>query len=167
MKHLLLFFVLFLNTIAYGQEAQIVLKTDFDGAVIEGSIEKLISEIRAGHSIRVGWGLDFDRDKKQDLEHWVDAEFLSIMNGHVYNQIQSIHQQMPLPANIDLGRPGGKWYALINTKGVMQSYYDFKEPPSLEGINGAEIDEEQKKQIIENLLKRQEDKVATYWAVIK
>jgi hypothetical protein len=167
MKLSFLLLSLFLCTVSYSQETTIVLKTDFEGKVIEGSIENLIKEIQAGHSIRLGWGLDFDGDKKQDLEHWVDAEFLSVMNGHVYNQISSIHQQMPMPENVDLAGPGAQWYALINTKGVMQSYYDFKKPPSLEGMDGVEIPEEQKKEIIENLLKRQEDTVTTTWAVLK
>jgi len=75
--------------------AQVLLKTDFNAAVTEGSIEHLISEINDGASIRLGWEMDFDGDQKPDLTHWVDAEFLSVLNGHVFNQIRPIYQQIP------------------------------------------------------------------------
>jgi len=63
--------------------------------VIEGSIDRLINKIQEGYELRIGWQLDFDQDGQSDLEHWIDANFISILNGHVFNQIEPIYQQIP------------------------------------------------------------------------
>lgn len=159
--------ILLICTISFvnAQQSKIVLKTDFQGTIIQGSIEDLISKIQEGHTLRLGWSLDFNNDNTPDIEHWVEAEFITIMNGHVYNQVKTIHQQIPLPANVDLSSNGNTWQAIISTKGVMQHQYAFENPPKIGGVGGEEISEEQQKEILENLLKIQEDKVATVWAL--
>jgi len=45
-----------------GQSNKVVLKTNFEGEVIEGSIDNLINKINEGHELRVGWQLDFDQE---------------------------------------------------------------------------------------------------------
>ncbi len=165
MNKLVLILLLFSISFVSAQQSKIVLKTNFQGDITQGSIEDLISKIQEGHTLRLGWSLDFDNDNIPDLEHWVEAEFITIMNGHVYNQIKTIHQQMPLPANVELSSNGNTWQAIISTKGVMQHQYSFETPPQIGGVNGKEISEAQQKEILENLLKIQEDKVATVWAL--
>ena len=65
----------------YCQNENIVLKTNLNGEVIFGSIENLITQIQNGKSVRVGWQHDLDKDSIPDLEHWIDAKFISILNG--------------------------------------------------------------------------------------
>lgn len=151
--------------IVTAQNSQVLLKTDFEGTITQGSIEALIEKIQDGATVRMGWQLDFDGDNVADLEHWAPAEFITIMNGHVYNQVKTIHQQMPLPENVSLGSNGNTWQAIISTKGIMQHQYGFKERPQIGGMNGEELSKEQQKEIVDNLLKMQEDKVATIWAI--
>jgi len=164
MKKLLFIAVLAGLQLTTAQTSKVVLKTDFDGAVTEGSIDELIKNIQEGATIRLGWQIDFNQDTITDIEHWVTAEFLTIMNGHVYNQVNTINQQSPMPDNVGLTSVGNSWRAIISTKGIMQHLYDFKELPKIGGMNGEEISEKQQKEIIDNLLKMQEDKVATTWA---
>ncbi len=51
------------------QTFDIVLATDFDGNVTEGSKSELIKYIREGKPVRVGWQLDFNEDKEPDFDH--------------------------------------------------------------------------------------------------
>ena len=157
----LLYFLIFLfaisTNIGFAQNSEILLKTDFEGKVIEGSIEKLIENIRAGEKIRVGWNLDFNNDAKSDLEHWIDANFISILNGHVFNQIEPIYAQGPnfdLP-QIEIGNSNIKWTAIIGTNGKLISRFVN---PDLDKIT----DETQRKQM-EMMSKINEELVETIW----
>jgi len=49
------------------QSNKIILRTDFDGKVTEGSIENLITKINEGKELSIGLQLDFDDDKISDL----------------------------------------------------------------------------------------------------
>lgn len=109
----------------YATAQKIVLQTDFDGQLIKGSIEELIQKIQTGHSVRVGWQLDFDEDKKSDLEHWVDAEFISILEGHVFTQIETIYAQVPnadIP-QIEILESTKRWTGVLGTNGKLVSRY--------------------------------------------
>lgn len=158
MKNLTLIITLILHTHFFlAQDSNILLKTDFDGKVAEGSIEQLIEAIQGGEQIRLGWQLDFDQDKKSDLEHWVDAEFISILNGHVFNQVSPIYRQVPkkeIP-QIEILPSPMKWTAIIGTNGKMLSRYVYPEISEFEDEN-----------IRKMLEKKQEVKtrmVATTW----
>jgi len=114
---------LFVTNLSIGQNSNVLLKTNFEGKVVEGSIQNLIDNIRKGEKIRIGWGLDFNKDGKADLEHWIDANFLSILNGHVFNQIEPIYAQGPnmtLP-QIEIGNSNMKWTAIVGTNGKLIS----------------------------------------------
>ncbi len=119
------------------QAQKIVLKTDFDGNITEGSIEQLIQKIQVGHDVRVGWHLDFDEDKQSDLEHWVDADFISILNGHVFTQISPIYAQIPNPEipQIEILESTKRWTAVIGTNGLLLSRYLINDVYNVEDKN--------------------------------
>ncbi len=139
--------------------SEIVCKTNFDGRVTDGSIEALIEAIQQGASVRVGWQLDFDNDNNPDLEHWIDANFITILNGHVFNQIDVIYQQAPkkeIP-QVKIMPSNTMWTGVIGTNGKLIHRY------VLEDIGAIEDPE-----MIERIMKRGEVKetmVATMWAV--
>jgi len=143
---------------ARGQE--LAVKTDFNGAVVNGSIEKLIEAVRQGKEIRVGWSLDFNGDGAGNLEHFIDAKFLTILNGHVFNQIDPIYAQAPneqIP-QVEIGNSEMKWTAIIGTNGLLVSRFII---PNIE----SQKDENNKKQL-ELMSKINQEKVETSWFII-
>ncbi len=140
------------------QDSKILLKTDFEGVVSEGSIEALIEAIQNGESIRVGWQLDFNGDQKADLEHWIDANFISILNGHVFNQIEPIYRQIPkaeIP-QIEIQDSKTQWTGIIGTNGKLVSRYLM---PDLE-----KVEDEKMRKVLELRAQIRERTVATIWA---
>jgi len=142
-----------------GQSRKVVLKTNFDGKIVEGSIDSLIDKINEGNGLRIGWQLDFDKDGKSDLEHWIDAGFISILNGHVFNQIEPIYRQIPkkeIP-QVQIINSNMKWTGIIGTNGNLISRYII---PDLHLIENEKVRE--------NFEKRTEltvRMVATIWVI--
>ncbi|NAS30012.1 hypothetical protein GTQ40_03425 [Flavobacteriaceae bacterium R38] len=159
MKRLLFYTVTILYSgFIFGQQSNILLKTGSAGEIIEGSIDNLIASIRQGNEIRVGWKLDIDNDSIPDLEHWVDASFISILNGHVFNQITPIYMQLPkieIP-QIDIHQSSIMWTAVIGTNGKLVSRFIF---PELD-----KIEDENRRKGMEEILKIEENVVPTIWA---
>ncbi|MEM9919671.1 MAG: hypothetical protein AAF990_16360 [Bacteroidota bacterium] len=141
------------------QTNKILLRTDFTGQVTEGAIDSLISEIKKGKEIRIGWQLDFDDDGHPDIEHWVDANFISILNGHVFNQITPIYRQIPKRAlpQINITQSNTQWTGIIGTNGKLISRYII---PDLHLIK-----EEAVREKLEKRTKVKERLVATIWAI--
>ncbi|SNR46923.1 hypothetical protein [Dokdonia pacifica] len=157
MKHVLLIFIIVTFNSTFAQSPKVLVKTNSEGNVSEGSIESLIQAIREGNDIRVGWSLDFDKDGKPDVEHLIDAKFLTILNGHVFNQIDPIYAQAPnakIP-QIQIGNNNIKWMAIIGTNGVLMSRFII---PDIED----QKNEDYKKQL-EMMSKVSEDIVETSW----
>jgi len=161
MKHFFLTFFILSTSIIFSQNQKIVFETNLQGEVISGSLVNLIAKINEGHAIRVGWGMDFDNDGVPNVEHWTDAEFITIMGGHVFNQVQSIYYQMPLEAvpQIQIQASDMKWMAIIGTNSKM--IHRFIVP----GIRDTE-DEKMIEQIIK-MNAVQESVVSTKWAIIE
>lgn len=161
MNKVLLFiaFLFLLLNLMMAQNSTIVLKTNFEGKVEYGAIDSLISKIGEGAEVRIGWQLDFDSDGKSDLEHWIDAQFISVLNGHVFNQIEPIYRQIPnddIP-QILIINSNMKWTAIIGTNGKMLSRYII---PDLELIEDENIRAQMKKRT-----EIRESIVATIWAI--
>ena len=160
-SYLLLIVFLLVSGLSIGQETETLLQTDFDGKVTNGSIENLIRTIKQGNSIRIGWKLDFNDDGIGDLEHWVDANFLSILNRHVFNQIKPIYAQSPnmKTPQIEINNSPMQWTAVIGTNGKLISRYIYSELDKIE-------DENFRKQM-EMMLKINEEMVETIWVKVK
>ena len=152
-------FLALLSHDSAAQSNEVVLKTDFKGEIEFGSIEALIAKIQEGKSVRVGWHLDFDEDGKSDLEHWIDANFITIMEGHVFNQIEPIYMQIPnakIP-QVQIVNSNRRWTAIIGTNGkLLNRFVD----PDIQLIE----DEMIRKQMEERLAV-QEWMVATIWVI--
>lgn len=146
------------STIVCGQKSEILLKTDFDGKVTDGSIETLIETIKVGERIRIGWQLDFNEDSVPDLEHWIDANFLTIINGHVFNQIEPIYAQAPMAdiPQVEISNSPMQWTGIIGTNGKLKSRFIF---PDIEKVK----DEEYRKHLKE-MTQISERMVQTIWA---
>jgi len=172
MKKKLLPILLFIFSIpAFSQTYEIVASTDFDGKVVSGSIDSLIHYIRQGKPVRVGWQLDFDKDKKPDFDHWVDAGFITILGDHVFSQLEEIYIQGPNMAipQIEIYPSGTKWTCVIGTNGLLKNRFVYPELPKVPTVdkNGKELTQEE---IDEKVMKRIEVKtwkVATFWSVMK
>ena len=158
-KTVITLILILFSTVVFGQQSEILLKTDFDGKVIEGSLDALIEAVKSGESIRIGWQLDFNEDKVPDLEHWIDAKFLTIMNGHVFNQIDPIYAQAPMAEipQVEISNSPLKWTAIIGTNGKLKSRYIF---PEIEKVE----DEDYRKNLKE-MTQISERMVQTIWAI--
>lgn len=107
-----------------------LLELDFDGSIVSGSRRAVIDATQRGERLRIGWDLDFDDDSKSDLSHWSDALFLSVWQGNVFTQVQSIHRQRPVRDGgaMDLPDEPEIWHGLIGTTGVLQGRFERTGP---------------------------------------
>ncbi len=134
MTNLLLLCLCILSFVGGPKESPYLVSTDFEGKVVSGSIEALIEEVQAGKAIRVGWKLDFDGDQVADLEHWVNADFLTVMEGHVFHQITPIYRQIPkseIP-QIEIVNSPMQWTGIIGTNGKLVHRYLLEDIDSIE-----------------------------------
>ncbi|NJB71712.1 hypothetical protein GGR42_002174 [Saonia flava] len=77
-------------------EWKLVYKTDRGGNKVFGSKDELISLIRKGYPIKIGWASRRKNDTTKTVEHTVDAQFLTIANGNeVFAQITPFLAQRP------------------------------------------------------------------------
>ena len=77
-------------------EWKLVYKNDKDGNKILGDKDELISSVRKGNPIKIGWASRRRNDTTKTVEHIVDAEFLTIANGsQVFAQIKPFLAQRP------------------------------------------------------------------------
>ncbi|MBX2872698.1 MAG: hypothetical protein KTR30_11375 [Saprospiraceae bacterium] len=164
---LLLSLCFFYGNLKAQVDYEIVVATDFDGKVTQGSIEDLITEIRKGKPVRVGWQLDFDQDKQADFDHWVDAEFITILGQHVFTQIETIFIQGPNLATpqVEIFPSSDQWTAVIGTNSKLLNRFIFHKDPKLGGVDGQPIDSTTAVQQIADLKKVDTWMVATFWAV--
>ena len=97
-----------------------VYSQDAEGNSISGDKADLIEAVRAGKSVRIYWKADY-------VEHLTDTHFITILNGEVFVQPDSIRVQRPSRANavpaIALGEEGQTWETIISTTG--QFPYDL------------------------------------------
>jgi hypothetical protein len=161
MKHIILIVLLSFLSNTFGQTPKLLLKTDEKGKVIDDSIDSLIKAVRQGNSINVGLSLDFDKDGNPDVEHLVNAKFLTILNGHVFNQIEPIYAQAPngkVP-QVEIGNNNMQWTGIIGSNGILMSRFII---PDIE----EQTDENYKKQL-ELMSQVTEEIVETSWFEIK
>ncbi|MBX2815411.1 MAG: hypothetical protein KTR24_05430 [Saprospiraceae bacterium] len=65
-----------------------VFQNDETGKAVYGDKLELIAAVRMGYPVRIGWG-------SNRIEHVAEAEFLSIFEGEVFGQIETIIGQAP------------------------------------------------------------------------
>lgn len=158
MKYLLVIVLLgysFDNNLCFAQttHTNVVCEIGEDGEVVSGSLDSLLMAVRNGKKIRVGWELDFNKSSSSIIEHWSDAGFLTIFDGHLFAQIESIFEQAPAPMNppkimfVD-SKPDG-WVGIISTTGILRSNYKGSSEKS-----------------IKEIMALTESKVRTKWAVL-
>lgn len=100
---------------------QLVFRNTKGGKVVFGSKERLIEAVRAGYSVRVGWGGRRQTDTTKSVEHVAEAQFLTIANSkEVFAQIQPIIGQHPglEKDTIDIVfRENLQWILMVGTNG--------------------------------------------------
>lgn len=75
---------------------ELVYKNNAKGEKIFGDKETLMNAVRRGYPVRIGFGGRRTTDTLKSIEHFADAEFLTIVNGkEVFAQINSIYGQRP------------------------------------------------------------------------
>ncbi len=119
MKTIVYAILLTCSMTAHGAEANVyqsLYHQDADGEKINGSINDLMKAVREGKQIRMYMDLGF-------VEHSMDAGFISIFEGNVYAQINTIQAQRPnrKTKEIEL-RPYAQHVGLYSTK----SPYEIK-----------------------------------------
>jgi len=109
----------------------VLYEADANGKQIAGSLEALIDAIHNGNQVRVGWTLTFADPVSGDpieMEHWTEASFITILQGHVFAQVQSIYQQGPgigdPPSVFLVNNQANGWVAILGTTGVMRQKYN-------------------------------------------
>ena len=176
MKFILTLLIASFSLLCAAQSYEIVLASDFDGNVAEGSKEDLIRFIREGKPVRVGYQLDFDDDKVADFDHWVEATFITILKNEVFTQIDPIFMQGPnmdLP-QIEIFPNPTQWTAVIGTNSKLLNRFILNDDPVAKLKADNSMSEAEKEKRIASLEKNMEDmhkvetwQVATFWSVQK
>lgn len=101
----------------------------FEGEALYGSKAAVIELALRGEPLRVGWNLDFDNDGESDLAHWSDARFVSVFDGELATQVETIHRQSPSRQTgaINLPITFDQWHGIIDTRGVLQGRFENSE----------------------------------------
>lgn len=109
---------------------KVVLKTDKEGAVLEGSKDALMAAIRGGADIKIGWGA-----KREDLsiEHLSKPIWLAVLSekevmAHLDPQVLSGIDWDGLNASYeDVSLLQKEWRVVLTTKGDFDAvWYDKK-----------------------------------------
>lgn len=99
----------------------LVYRNDAEGNAVVGNKEELISLVRSGKPIRVGFGGRSSRDTTRSIEHVADVQFLTIQdNQEVFAQISQIIGQAPAREDDGLKirfRTANKWTTIRGTNG--------------------------------------------------
>lgn len=84
------------NTVTPVDQWKLVYKNDKDGNKVLGDKKELLSSIRQGAPIRIGWSSRRRNDSTKTVEHILDAEFMTIANGEdVFAQVKPFLAQRP------------------------------------------------------------------------
>ena len=98
-----------------------VYKHDENGQAIEGSLDSLISSIRNGYDVRVGWGWEKEiSDSLVRLEHMAEPLFLTIIQETHVSVVIDAHPLLASYIDIDnqkIGEGGHIWQCVLTTKG--------------------------------------------------
>lgn len=159
MKTLFYSALLLFTSLSLGQNETLLLETNFKGEVVSGSVENLIAQVETGKDIKISWSLDFNADQQPEVTHWVDGSFITVIGGHVFNQVEAIYAQSPnleIP-QILLGNSPLKWVAVIGSNGKLISRFVHPD------VNG--IEDENYRKTMEELSKPTEEYVATRWVL--
>ena len=93
---------------------------DKDGNAVSGDKSRLLQLVREGRPVRIYWPI------RDVVEHVADADFLTVMNGEVFAQIDGIVRQIPdreTRKRIALDAEGqSHWHAVFATTGELRSF---------------------------------------------
>ncbi len=114
---------------AYSENVQsgwrVVYKNDENGKPVEGNIDSLISGIRNGYDVRIGWGWEKERgDSTLRLEHVAKPLYLSIIQDKNVSAIIDPHPLLQSYIDIDrqaFGEGGHIWQCVMTTKGTFNA----------------------------------------------
>ncbi len=158
MKFILTFIIASLFLLCEAQTYDIVLATDFEGNVTQGTKEDLIKYSREGKPVRVGYQLDFDGDKMADFDHWVEATFITILKNEVFTHINPIYMQGPdmdIPQILIFPSPT-QWTAVLGTNGKLLNRFILNEDLVAKLKADTSMEESEKKAQIASLEESQE-----------
>lgn len=152
---------------------KVIYEADKDGNQLSGDLEALIALVQSGNPIRVGWEMELQNPTDEStyvLEHWSDAGFISIHQGHVFAQIPSIYGQGSSAVQPEFNqdpsmflvnnKPHG-WVAIVGTTGVLRQKM-LRDERTVTYMKEAGMTDEQ---IEEQLLKMETSHFKTKWAV--
>lgn len=104
---------------------RMVYKNDREGNPVAGSMDDLISGIRNGYSIRVGWGWEREHgDSTLRLEHMAEPLFLSLIQEKDVSVVIDAHPLLDNYIGIDQQkfREGGHiWQTVLTTRGTFNA----------------------------------------------
>ena len=118
---------------AQNERWKVAYKHDGEGKAIQGSKEKLFSAIRAGKTVRIGWGW-YNEDRNLSIEHLADPIWLAIIDqkeviAHLEPQVLSgIDWTTGTASYADSALLNQEWRVVINTNGSFDAvWYNRKE----------------------------------------
>ncbi|CAL2077386.1 conserved hypothetical protein [Tenacibaculum sp. 190524A05c] len=103
---------------------KLIYKIDPNGNKIKGSKELLITAVKNGTPVRIGWKLISKKDTTKSVEHVIDTNLLTILNEEeLFVQLNSFYAQKPSlkrdSLKIDLIPIESTW--CLSTKGLISS----------------------------------------------
>lgn len=115
----LCFVLLLLPSPSYA-DWQLVYSHDKTGKVIQGEKQKLINFVKKGHPVRIVWPI------RDNFMHMMDAGFITLMNGEVFAQVNSIIRQIPDKETRQFilldAEKQSEWHAILSTTGEIRHF---------------------------------------------
>lgn len=108
------------------QDYHVVYKNDKEGNTVSGSKSELINYIRAGASIKVGWGV---KTEKHSIEHIAEPIWIAVLDeseviAHLDPQVLSKTDWTTLSANYaDSSLLRQEWRVALTTKGSFDAVW--------------------------------------------
>ncbi len=115
---------------------QKIYENDAEGSPVFGDKSNLVEAVRAGYSVRIGFG-------EKPIEHVADASFLTVVDGEIFKgevfaQIQTIVGQQPTVENDSLKmrfRTWNHWTKMVGTNGYTTAFMTDYQSDTLVGGN--------------------------------
>jgi hypothetical protein len=105
-RGLLIVLTILISEVLFGQQKKVnvndglgwklIYENDENGNKVAGDFDKLIRAVRKGEPIRIGWKIEHPTNKSLKVEHFADAQFITILSDStVFAQIEPIVGQTP------------------------------------------------------------------------
>jgi len=120
MKTVLVFTLAFFSLTLTAQW-RLVYENDAEGQLVQGAKEELITAVKSGAEVRVGWVETHPRNEDESFEHFATATSIIIApNGELYVELPGVSSLDVGRRNSVIFRDDGRRIPIVSTRGQVE-----------------------------------------------